>query len=178
LEEKLVVDFPAVLDYAVNLGGTYCNLAFLLRDKGQPQAALDWCGKAIGTLAAVLAKDQRLLTARQFLRNAHGVRADALLRLDRCADALPDFDRAIELAEEGSARDNLRMWRGLTLVRTGQTAQALAEADSLSQGKNLSGGTLYNTSLIYAALVDALKDNRQQAESHAVKAIALLRLAQ
>jgi tetratricopeptide (TPR) repeat protein len=175
--EQLAADFPTVSHYAVALGGSYCNLGNLVKDNGQPQAALDWFAQAIRTLDAVLAKDQGNLGARQFLRNAHWSRAEALTQLGRYAEAVHDWDRALEL-DEGAGRPALRLQRASTLVRAGQAAQAVVEADALTQGKDVPGETLYDTACLYALASAALKDNSQQAETYAAKAVALLRRAQ
>src|SRR5262249_39485003 len=138
---------PTVLDYAVDLGGTYCHLGHLKFRTSQFEATLELYAQAIHTLTAVLAKDQRLATAREFLRYAHLGRADALTRLGRYAEAIQDCDRAV------------------------------AEADSLAQGKD-AGPTLYDAACVYAKASAALKDNRERAERHALKAIVLLDRAQ
>jgi tetratricopeptide (TPR) repeat protein len=177
IDEKLAAEFPALLRHAVALGGSYCNLGHLLRNNGRPQAALDWYAKAIRTLAAVLAKDQPLVTARQFLRNAHWGRAETLVQLGRYAESIRDFDSALEFTE-GSDHEELRVQRALALLRSGQTAQAIAEADALTQGKNLQGGTLYDAACVYALAAAGLGDDSQQAQSHAAKAVALLSRAQ
>jgi tetratricopeptide (TPR) repeat protein/serine/threonine protein kinase len=179
LREQLVADVPTVLDYAVDLGVTYACLAKLKlqQTKGESAEGFEWSTKAIHTLSAVLAKNEHQLKARKFLIAAHRDRIWALLQLRQYAEALPDFDRGIELAE-GSECDDFRLHRAFALVRTGQTARAVAEADSLTQGNNVPGGTLYDAACIYALASAALKDNSQQAENHAVQAITLLGRAQ
>src|SRR5439155_909917 len=81
-----------------------------VRDRGEPAAALDWYAKAIATLEPAHQADPRLVTARQFLRNCHSGRAEALVRLDRPAEALTDWDGALAL-DDGSARTRLRLGR-------------------------------------------------------------------
>jgi serine/threonine protein kinase/tetratricopeptide (TPR) repeat protein len=179
LQEQLVADFPTVLDYAVDLGATYfCLGALKLEEsKGESAAAFEWLAKAIDTLSAALAKDPHHAKARKFLRMAYRQPIGPRYNRHQYAEALPDLDRAIELAE-GSERDELRVFRADALFRTGRTAQAIAEADSLTQGNNVPSETLYMAACIYALASAALKDNSQQAENHAIKAIALLGRAQ
>ncbi len=98
--EKLTAGAPDVPAYAVSLGASYVNIGSLLEDHAQPEASLDWFGKGIATLSAVLAHDARLTTARLFARNAHWGRAEALQALGRHAEAVKDWDRAIELNDE------------------------------------------------------------------------------
>jgi hypothetical protein len=74
---------------------------------------------------------------------------------------------------EGAERDYYRVHRAYVLFQTGQTAQAIAEADSLTQGNNVPGDTLYRAACTHALAAAALDHNSQQAESHAVEAVAL-----
>ncbi len=98
IQEKLVADFPAVPEYRVDLGGSYCNFGILVRDSGQPGESLEWFEKAIRTLTAVYEQDRRLVQARQFLRNSHQNRAIAYDRLRKFTEAIKDWDKAIELS--------------------------------------------------------------------------------
>ena len=107
IDEKLAADFPTVPDYAVGLGGSYCNFANLIRESGQPEAALGWYQNAIATLEHVVAQEPRLVTARQFLRNSHLGRARALDALGRHAEATRDWERALEL-DDGRAKEEIR----------------------------------------------------------------------
>jgi serine/threonine protein kinase len=179
LREELIADFSTVLDYAVDLGITYYCLGKLQLEqtKGEPATAFESLAQAIHTLSTVLAKDEHHPKARKFLIAAHRDRIGARLQRHQYAEALPDFDHAIELAE-GTERDYFRVHRAITLLRTGQTAEAVDAADSLTQGKNLTGEVLYNAACFYALASAARTHNRQQTESHAAKAITLLRRAQ
>jgi tetratricopeptide (TPR) repeat protein len=176
-QEQLVADFPTVLAYSQDLGLTYMCLAKLYLERDST-AGLEWSAKAIHTLNGVLAKDEHIVAARGFLGTVYYERGRYFYVHQRYAEAVPDLGRAIELTDQESKRDYIRVRRADALVRTGQTAQAVAEADSLTQGNNVPGDTLYTAAWIYALASAALKDNNQQAENYAVKAIALLRRAQ
>jgi tetratricopeptide (TPR) repeat protein/serine/threonine protein kinase len=122
--EKLAADFPTVPDYAVVLGGSYCNFGNLIRNGDGAQDALEWYRKAIQVLREVLAKDNRLVTARLFLRNSHWSRARALDRLNRHAEAMKDWDWAIELDPK-----DVIAWcnRGVAYSKLGQWDKAVAD---------------------------------------------------
>jgi serine/threonine protein kinase len=180
VQEQLVADFPTVLDYAADLGRTYYFLGKLELEqtKGESAEGFEWLAKAIHTLSAVLAKDAHHVNARKFLCMTYRERIAALYNHRHYAEALPDIDRFIELLAEGAERDEFRARRAYAWFRTGRTAQAVAEADSLSQAKNLPGEALGIVAGIYALAFAALSEKSQQAENYAVKAIALLRRAQ
>src|SRR5262249_27063197 len=76
--EKLAKDFLNDSRFELDFGGYYCNFGCLVRDSGQPEASLDWFQKAIAKLEPVVAREERLVTAREFLRNSHWGRAPAL----------------------------------------------------------------------------------------------------
>jgi tetratricopeptide (TPR) repeat protein len=177
LQEKLAEQFPAVPDYAVGLGGGYVNFGHLVHKQGQPQAALPWLDKAIDRLQAVFAKDRRLATARKFLRNAHEGRAEALTQLKRHVEAIRDWDRAIEL-DDGSLRNGLRLQRAGCLAQTGEHARAVAEANALTERKDVQGPTLYDAARVCALAAASVKDDAKLSEQYAGRAVAVLRQAQ
>jgi serine/threonine protein kinase len=177
VKEKLAADFPTVPAYRVSLAGSYVNFGITLRDRGEPAAALDWFANAIPLLEAVLAQDSRVAIARQYLRNAHWMRAVALRRLARSAEAVEDIDRALAL-DDGSARSNLRLDRAAALAaQTGDHATAIAEADEMTRGDKVSASTLYDAARVYALSSAAVKDETPRQESYATQAVALLRRA-
>jgi tetratricopeptide (TPR) repeat protein len=174
LWEKLAAEHPGVPQYTVELGGSYCNFGILVRDRGEPAAALDWYAKAIATLQPVYRADPRFSTARQFLRNSHWGRAMALGRLGRSAEALADWERALEL-DDGSQRTVLRLGRAVALACAGQPAQALAAADELAGAGQLTARQLYNLAEVYALAAAQLPP--AAADRSAARAVELLRQA-
>jgi tetratricopeptide (TPR) repeat protein len=177
IREKLAEQIPAVPDYAVDLGGGYCNFGNLMSDQGQPDAALPWYDKAISRLQSVLTKDRRLTRARLFLRNAHEGRAEALTQLKRQTEAVRDWDRAIEL-DDGSLRNGLRLQRAVCLAQTGEHARAVAETNALTEGKDVQGPTLYDAARVCALAAASVKDDAKLSEQYAGRAVTLLRQAQ
>jgi tetratricopeptide (TPR) repeat protein len=128
LREKLAADFPVVPKYQIDLGGTCCNLGNLVREGGRPGDSLEWYDKAIRTLTAVYDQDRRLAEAKWFLWNSYWNRAMAYDRLKKYAEAIQDWDRAVELSpetERPSPRPKLRAdlansHNGLGLLLEGQ----------------------------------------------------------
>jgi serine/threonine-protein kinase len=177
LWEKLTEQFPALPAYAVGLGAGYGSIGNLVRGRGQPEAALSWYDKSIASLQAVLTKGWHPATARDFLRNAYWNRASALTQLNRYAEAIRDWDRAIEL-DEGSMRDAIRMGRASCLAQFGEHARAGAEANALTEGKDVPGPTLYYAACVFALAAASVKDDAKLSEQYAGRAVALLRQAQ
>jgi len=173
VQEKLAADFPAMPDYAITLGGIYCNVGALACARGEPAAALDWYAKAIAALEPVYRAKPRLVTTRRFLRNSHFDRARALGRLGRFADALPNWDRALEL-DDGSARTDLRLSRADCLARLGRAADAAAAAAELAAAPDADAGTLYDCACVFALAAAA---NNPAAADQAGRVVELLRQA-
>jgi serine/threonine-protein kinase len=175
LLEKLADAHPTVPEYAVNLGGNLCNLGHLKLDQARPEAALPCYQRAITTLEAVLARVPRDPTARQFLCNSHGGRAEALARLQRHGEAVQDWDRAIAL-DDGSGRNGLRLRRALMQVQQGDHTRATTEVEEVLQDGNPSAGLLYGAACVYALAAGKVQD-APLVERYAVRAVALLRAA-
>ncbi len=102
IKERLTRQFPTSLDYAVSLGGGYCNFGHLVSDSGRPAEAVAWFEKAIAQLEPVLTEEKRTIIVRQFLGNSHYGRALAFARLGRDAEAIPDWERALELGNSST----------------------------------------------------------------------------
>ena len=117
LQGQLATDFPRVRDYQVGLGAGYCNLGHLVREGGRPADSLVWFDQAIRALGPLVAREPRLVTPRQFLRNSHVGRALALMKLGRFAEAGKDWGRASEL-DEGPGRVSFRLRRAMCLTPT------------------------------------------------------------
>jgi tetratricopeptide (TPR) repeat protein len=184
IQKKLAADFPTVPEYAVALGGTYCNLGSLITASRRVQDALQPYRKAIQLLREVLAKDNRLVMARQFLRNSHWGRALALKKLKRHAEAVRDWDRAIEL-DEGPNRRPFRISRAVSLARAGDHVKAVADANALLQGYDVNGAELYNLACVCALALEAVEaaaskgkaESEKLKEQYAERALELLRQA-
>jgi tetratricopeptide (TPR) repeat protein len=183
LQEQLAADFPTGSQYAVGLGGSYCNLGQLLRDRGETASSLEWYAKARAVLRPILDKEPRLVTARRFLRNVHSGQAQVLDRLGRHAEAAADWEQALALNDVKSLDASFRLQRSASLARGGKQRQATGAVEELLRPGNADSGTLYGAACVYAlAAAQAAKQARPNtsslsAEHHARRAVALLRLA-
>jgi serine/threonine protein kinase/tetratricopeptide (TPR) repeat protein len=168
LKQKLVAAFPAVLQYQVDLGGSYCNFGDLVRDEGQPADSLRWFDLAIRTLTPVYEQDRRHAMARQFLRNSHCGRAVAYDRLQRHADAVTDWDKAIEL-DPGLERPAYRAGRAISRLQAGQTAEAVAEVEELTKASKWSAEEWYSFACVYAVASTKFADRKQEYADRAME---------
>jgi tetratricopeptide (TPR) repeat protein len=94
LGERVAAEEPGTTAVHVSLAANYHNLGNIVRDQGDAQAALAWYGKAIDRLAGI---DDPSGRAQVYLCNAHWDRANALGQLGRHADAVKDWQQAIDL---------------------------------------------------------------------------------
>ncbi len=173
--EELRKSFPKVSEYAVELASTYSNMGHLTNTT-QPDAALDWFTQAIAALEPVLAQEPKLLTARGIFFKAHWGRAETYNLLGRPAQALKDYDKAVEFAS-APMRVHLRAERALILAALKEHARAREEADALAAGKDLNGRVLLYLAIVYAQSVAAAGEDAAQAERYAARAVELLRRA-
>jgi serine/threonine protein kinase len=181
IREKLAADFPTVPTYRVNLGGSYCNLGNLVSGGGKPADSLAWYQKALDTLRPVHEQEPRDTTAKLFLRNSHWNRAVARNSLGQFAEALKDWDRAIELSEK-SEQPHLRVGRAITQVRAGQVAEAVAEVAALMRtpvadapgSPTWNAGQWYDLACFYSLASGKSADRKRE---YADRAMELLRKA-
>jgi tetratricopeptide (TPR) repeat protein len=116
--------------------------------------------------------DQSLATARLYLRNAHGARAEALEQLKRHAEAVNDWERVADLDDGQRPRAYYSLKQAVALARAGKPAQALRLAEQVLQQKDLPAAAYYALGCVHALCAGATKD-----EETAAKAVDLLREA-
>jgi tetratricopeptide (TPR) repeat protein len=142
LYERLAADHPEQATFTVPLGAIYGNVAEICKARREHWAALDWLDRSRRALEGALQVDARLANARLYLRNAHGTRAQILGSLARHAEALADWDRALEL-QRGLVRDaDLPLFhsgRAEVLTALGRHAEALADWDRALESASAEG---------------------------------------
>jgi hypothetical protein len=164
-----VKDHPQVAQYAVDLGGSHCNLGnVFLVHRRDPAAALPFYDKAITGLCAVLAAQPKLASARTFLRNSYEGRYQALRLLGRTDDALADVDRLFEL---GNTSPLALLGRFEVLFGT-DTVRALAELDRLAAEPSTPHETLYYAAVLLCEI--AAQCDPEERDAYRARAVALL----
>ena len=114
--------------------------------------------------------------ARKFARNAFVGRARALTQLKRYAEAVQDWDRVIEL-DDSEEKTAWRVERAVTLIRSGDYARGVAEANALAAEKAVTGDMLYNAACVMSIGSSVVKQDAKLQEQYAVRAVELLTLA-
>jgi tetratricopeptide (TPR) repeat protein/tRNA A-37 threonylcarbamoyl transferase component Bud32 len=173
IRQKLADDFPAERKYQGELGHSCSSFARLLLLSGKPQESLPWFDRAIRTLTDIHQQDTRNITSRLFLRNSHWGRAQTYDLLQKHAEAVKDWTRAIELSPP-TDRPDLRVRRADSCVRAGQVAEALAEVAELRKFTTMPAAGWYDFARIYAVASDKAADKKQQ---YADQAMDMLRHA-
>jgi tetratricopeptide (TPR) repeat protein len=174
--ERLVADFSGMPFYAVELAGTYKNLGQLIGDNGKLEESLPWLTKGVDILERAHQQDQRFVKARESLCLAHWSRAMSLCGLSRFQQALPDWDRAIEL-DDGRYQNALRLKRASNLLNLKDHARATADAQAVSDSPKATGEDLYSAGCVYAVSARVASENVPIAASYAGRAVLLLRRA-
>jgi tetratricopeptide (TPR) repeat protein len=171
--QRLAGQHPEEPGYRIDLAGACYNLAHALRDGGDPEGALPWYDRAIKEIARL--KDRgSSAEARAVLSAAHWGRAEALGKLGRHRDSLPDFEKALALSEPEN-HHLIQLDRAFALAKAGQHGEAMTDVDSLLKGKGVGGRTLFNLACVTALAARALA--RDEARPLAVRAREADRLA-
>jgi tetratricopeptide (TPR) repeat protein len=184
LLRPLVEKHPGDDAYGLSLASVYINWGNLLQ-KTSPQAALEKCNQAIELSDAALLREPLSIVCQYRSLNAHGVRGEVLEKLGRLAEALNDWDKVVELADE-SIRPGYRINRLILMYRDGRNNQAVAEAHALASNPKLTDDNRYNLACVLAGSSSPLKNamclgtlaSVTEAETRAITAIGLLRRLQ
>ncbi len=176
IQERLVKQFPEDVAHAVGLGGSYCNFGRRLAQNGDPQAALEWFDKARAQLEQVYKQAPKRPYVRTYLCYTHWNRGHALLALSRPADAVEQYDRAVELANQDDL-DSFRLGRAVALARLGKVEEAVALAGKLSEPAGAGYYPLFHAARVLAAASKATTQEKP-AREYADRAVGLLRRLQ
>jgi serine/threonine protein kinase len=190
LTERLVREHPKQTYYGYQLRPSYFLLGLIGLSRGDPKLAQEGFDKSVGALEKAGGKDAPFYIVRE-LTNYHAQRGQLLSKLGRDAEALPDFDRAVELAPgslppgapvAASGVANLKVLRLCALARTGRYAEAV-EAVAREGDAKATGGDEYNRACVFALSAAAAaqdetlpaSERASRAERFAAEAVARLR---
>jgi tetratricopeptide (TPR) repeat protein len=176
LYERLVADSPGGTPYIVTLAGTYSNMGRLVGDQGQLEDSLPWLTKSVEILEGALSRDQRVAKVRESLCIASWTRAMTLAGLSRHAEALKDWDRAIEL-DDGRYRQELRLKRASNLLNLNDHVRATTDATAIAESSGATVEDLYNAACVYSLSAQLASDDGPRSDSYAGEAVLLLRQA-
>jgi serine/threonine protein kinase/tetratricopeptide (TPR) repeat protein len=129
---KQLVAQHGLTESRLDLASTYQNVGNLTRDTNKLSQSLECYDSAIAILDTLLKADPQNGESRERLRDVYFHRGEAFKRFGKYSAAVLDFDRAIEYSPP-PMRQRLRAYRAEVLLRTGRVAEAVAEADKLTQ---------------------------------------------
>jgi tetratricopeptide (TPR) repeat protein len=176
LREQLFKEHPAEIDYTKELAASLIRRGCQDADAGRFEAALKPLARAVVVLEQLAAPGRGIAGTRDSLLRAHGARADALLRLDRHAEAVKDYDRALAL-DDGNQRSYFRVERAIALAYLKDHAKAAAEADAVAREGNLPAFLIRDAAAVFAVCSVAAREDAKLSEQYAARAVALLRRA-
>jgi serine/threonine protein kinase/tetratricopeptide (TPR) repeat protein len=169
--EKATAASPDALAWQVQLGLTESHFGLCMRERGKPDGSLAWYDKAIHQLEPCLKKSADLAVAGGYLRQACAGRAEAHLRLGKPAQAVKDWDRAIELA----GREDAEIYRSYRLLATGKVSEALKGVEALAGNKEFPDSLLYPLARVCGWVYDLGPTGDGSKERSAALALTLLR---
>ncbi len=105
IREQLIEQFPNISKYRLGLGGNYCDFGNFVKTRS-PLDSLTCFEKAETVLQVVLAEEPANLTGKSFLTNTYVGKAQALHGLARYAEAVDNFERALEF-DSGRLRSTI-----------------------------------------------------------------------
>jgi tetratricopeptide (TPR) repeat protein len=175
-QQRLARDHPGDIEFALALGTTQCDLGNLTHNTGRFEVALEWFDQAVAQLQTIRARQPRHVTVRRYLYNAREGRAKTLTEVGQHTEALAEWERALELADE-SHRPWARLQRALTLARLGDYGQAITEVEALAPVKDPPAEALCGWACVYALAAPAAQAAGKPAGPYADRAMELLRRA-
>jgi serine/threonine-protein kinase len=131
LLQQLWRDTPQNYALAYSLAALHVNAGNLWAKRQQPEAALAKYAQAIALMTQVLHQESQFVAARGVLINAHGSRAMLLGKLRRHQEEVFDWEQVVALVPP-EKRNYQRLFLAEALVRAGDHARAVTEAESLS----------------------------------------------
>jgi len=170
LQQKLVDALPNVPQYRMQLAASGNNIGVLIRDGGLPGESLKWFDLAIRTQTPIYEQDRRQVIVQQYLRNAYFNRAQAFDKLKKHAEALQDWDKAVELSSAAEQPES-RAGRATSRLHAGQTAQAIADVVELTKASNWPAEQWCDFACFYAVASSKVAD---QKAAYANRAMELL----
>ena len=169
--ESLIKEFPNVPSYQVNLGAKNCNTGIHLLENGSPAESLPYFEKASASLQVVLARDSRIVSARQFLANSYGAKGRALNKLERHTEAIAAFDKAMEWVDE-SRKPSFAFMKARVVAKT-QPEQAVSLVEEYLGPEKVSPDTRYDAACFYSHLASKTTDKSDQ-NRHIQRVLQLL----
>ena len=161
------------------------NLGRLAGEAGRADDAIDWLSKGIALAEGVRSREPQHIWAITLLFDVYSCRGKGLEQLGRLAEALSDYDRALELPRDADQGVQTRLYRAAVLARLRRHDQAIEVADALAGDRLDPGSTRYNCACVYSFAATAAQGDTglppptraARAEKYAAQAVVLLKRA-
>jgi tetratricopeptide (TPR) repeat protein len=168
VKEQLVRDYLETAPYWSSLWQTYANLRELLIEARRLDEALSLNRRIMGCWEQGRPSEKPDGLVGDTLWRLHRDRGDTLLRLNRPAEALTGYDRALELCPEGS-KPGLRQERTIAeafrLVAVGDHARGAALVRGMAQAAPGKGDVLYAAAWVLARAALATQGDSKPAST-------------
>jgi serine/threonine-protein kinase len=174
--EDLTVAHPEEPRYGTILGRLHFCVGNEAKQDKQLEPALQSYAKAVSILKAVLVRDEHQERARSLLRDTHYYRSRIFSSRDQHAEAVQEWDHAIELAT-GLWRPAFRAGRAISLAQLGDYRRAVDEANALAEEELIPSEHLYGLACVYSLSSAAAKEDAKLSYQYAARALQLLREA-
>jgi tetratricopeptide (TPR) repeat protein len=187
VREALAARDPSDVTLEINVSNAQSRMGEAALNLGDPSGALEWFSRAIASCTKAKERSPDDWLGGDALVLAHTLRAEALGRLGRHAEALEDWDHVLGLPA-GHGQPWNRLQRGLTLARLGEHERAAREAEEVLVGRysdvvvqrlSRDAADVYAVAAT-AALQDAKRPDAERtvlADRYAAAAVASLRRA-
>jgi tetratricopeptide (TPR) repeat protein len=149
LLDELMREDPNHLIYSLSRAAVAMNWGSLAVSAGRPKEVVSRCERAVGWSETVFRAEPNMAMARSMVFNARGNLALACENAGRFKEALPHWDRVIDLAT-GSDRLNYQLRRINARIKAGDHSKAEVEADALVAGSNCPPDVIYNCACVFA----------------------------
>jgi len=187
--EKILHSVPADQgDIYHNVGDTFgelnISLSGMLLQSGRFREAIARTDAGLSRLEPYLKTEPNHAVVREDCLKLHGNRAYALSGLGKHRESAAEWTQVVELSPEPVPAE-YRIWLAIELIRSGERARALAEAQLVKANPNITPEHLYNLGCVFALAAAAVpKDSSvspaervRLVESHISEAMRSLRAA-
>ncbi len=173
IQEQIVKLFPGIHNYVTTLGMSYYNYGATLGNEGKRVDSLEWLDRAIRTIQPVFEREPRSAGTRPLLRECHLSRARTYAFLQKPAEAVKDWDRAL-LISTPTEQQEVRASRVYSLTHVGRIAEAVADIAELEKASNWNAEQWYVFASVYSVAGGKIADKKAE---YGDRAMELLRQA-
>ncbi len=166
--EKLMADNPTVLPYQDDLGLVYSLRGEIESSTDSAVNSLDWFDRGIRILKAALEPNPTKTLVRNSLSKCHAGRAIALDKLQRYAEALIDWNIALELAPPDRVR-MYRIQRAESLLKAGKNTEAFVIITPITAESDITADQAFALGHFYAVAGKATPGKEKEYNDHAMR---------